>query len=173
MSHPAPDPTALPPTSAHINPPLPKGTIDTHFHIFPDAALAPANKRPFTPAPFPNTTARAFHASLGVARSVLVHSMAFGPDLSTLKEYVGANDDVVGVGALTPSDGAEEIKRLDAAGVRGVRAVFGADVDTRGRALGIRELARRLEDAGVRWSVLVQEWDSAIFDEVGYVTRAR
>ncbi|KAL1412135.1 hypothetical protein Q8F55_003138 [Vanrija albida] len=158
-----PDPAALPRPSAAIDPPLPKGSVDTHFHIFPAYPLA--SPRPFTPAPFPNETAASFHASIGVERAVLVHSMAYGFDLSSLTDYV-AEAGVAGVGALKPSDTAEEIRKLDAAGVRGVRAVFGPEVTTPARARGILHLAARLEAAGVVWSVLVQEWDAAIFDEI-------
>ena len=106
---------------------LPAGACDTHFHLF-----GPAEKYPFDPSSTYTSadalpeTLFALQAVLGLERGVLVSGGGYGRDtrhlLDTLKRFP---DRLRGI-ALPPEDlAAEEIRRMDALGVRGVRFVSG------------------------------------------------
>ncbi|BEI98444.1 hypothetical protein CcaverHIS631_0307430 [Cutaneotrichosporon cavernicola] len=144
------------PSSARINPPLPRGSWDTHFHIFPPSApLAP--NAPFTPPRIPLSEDERFHSQLGTPNRVLAHSFALA-DLSSLEQWVGGS----GAGErralvlLTDDMGADEIVHRQREGVRGIRAVTKAE-DAKGKAREIKSMMERLQEAGVRWTVAVQE----------------
>jgi predicted TIM-barrel fold metal-dependent hydrolase len=113
------------------------------------------------------------HASLGVDRTVLVHSFAFGDKLESLHDWVAkdpASRRAVCVLPPTQLDvdaDRQFIKRLDGASVRGVRAELeGDDRATKVRAL--KKVFERLDRAGVRWTVCVQELDAAFYDAVSW-----
>lgn len=104
---------------------LPAGAWDTHCHVFGPVArfpLAPG----FPPrADAPKETLFALHRKLGIARSVIVSSSAYGLDnrieIEALEAKAGA---YVGVALLPVTVAASELKRLDSIGFRGVRYNF-------------------------------------------------
>lgn len=156
----------LPPTD--VSPPLPAGAWDTHFHVFPDSAKL--HNPPFQPRRIPVSKTDEYHAALGIDNTVLVQSYCFGTDLSSLHEYVDAKSGRRGIACLSPqaNEGdvdAGEVNRLNERGIRGVRAQPTASKPAE-RAKQLVALANGLDKAGVKWNVLVQEGDPAIFDAV-------
>ncbi|GMK53588.1 hypothetical protein CspeluHIS016_0101740 [Cutaneotrichosporon spelunceum] len=144
------------PSPARIDPLLPKGSWDTHFHIFPPSAHLAANA-PFAPPRIPLSEDERFHSQLGTPNRVLAHSFALA-DMSSLEHWVGGS----GAGErralirFTDDMGPEDILHRQRAGVRGIRAVTTAQ-DAGGKAEEIKAMMERLQVAGVRWTVAVQE----------------
>src|SRR5215204_1576468 len=104
---------------------LPRGSIDTHVHVFePDYALSPA--RGYNPPDSTLADLKHLHATLGVDRVVFTQPSIYGTDNSAILDAMAALNaerpnrarSVVAIG-LDTSD--EELAALDAAGVRGVR----------------------------------------------------
>lgn len=156
----------LPPTT--VSPPLPAGSWDTHFHVFPDTATL--HNPPFQPVRIPVAKTEEYHTALGIDNTVLVQSYCFGTDLSSLHEYVDAKPDRRGIACLSSQANEgnvsrDEVTRLNASGIRGVRAQPTASGPVE-RAKQIVSLAKGLDDAEVKWNVLVQEADPALFDAV-------
>lgn len=128
---------------------MPDGAADCHHHIYdprfpynPNAVLKP----PFaTVADY-----KALQKKLGTSRNVMVQPSTYGTDnrcVLDVLEQLGQNCRAVCVVNSRVSD--DEFKRLDAAGVRGVRVQFGL-----GNPVGAEEvkpLARRI--AAMGWHI--------------------
>jgi len=116
---PDPHPTALRCT-------LPPLACDSHFHVFGPHNVFPfARNRPFTPHDAPKEALLGLHAALGFARGVFVQSSCHGNDHAALIDLLQSTGGRYrGVALLTPATPAEEVQRLDAAGVTGVRFHF-------------------------------------------------
>lgn len=102
---------------------LPRGTCDTHFHIFgPRARFPYAPGRATTPADTPKEALLALHACLGIERGVVVHTQAHGTDNAATADALAARPhDYRGI-ALVPVDIHDaELRRLDRQGFRGAR----------------------------------------------------
>lgn len=102
---------------------LPRGTCDTHFHIFgPRARFPYAPGRATTPADAPKEALFALHACLGIERGVVVHTQAHGTDNAATADALAARPhDYRGI-ALVPVDIHDaELRRLDRQGFRGAR----------------------------------------------------
>jgi predicted TIM-barrel fold metal-dependent hydrolase len=102
---------------------FPKGACDTHAHICGPAALFPyAEERVYTP---PDSTLDDYlHLLkvLGVGRAVLVQPSVYGTDNRALLDALGRHKrGLRGVAVVDFSVKADDIRALDAAGVRGVR----------------------------------------------------
>jgi predicted TIM-barrel fold metal-dependent hydrolase len=104
-------------------PPL---SCDSHFHVFgPHATFPFAADRPFTPHDAPKEDLLRLHALLGFERGVFVQSSCHGTDHAALIDLLKTTGGRYrGVALLTPASTADEIARLDAAGVCGVRFHF-------------------------------------------------
>jgi 2-pyrone-4,6-dicarboxylate lactonase len=129
---------------------LPPGTCDAHVHVFGPVARFPfAAGRSFTPPEAPQERLGAMHAALGVERCVVVQSNAHGFDNSVTEDALRARPGARAGIALLPFDvAAAELRRLDAAGFRGVRFHFTRHL---GAATPIDEMLRfagRLVDIG-------------------------
>lgn len=122
-----PDPAPVPPRQA-----LPAGTIDCHFHVFGPSQrypLAPA--RSYTPPDCPMAAYDRVRACLGIERAVIVHPSPYGTDNRvSLDALEAAGDWLRGVAVVAPTVAEDEIKRMHALGMRGVRinALYGAGV---------------------------------------------
>lgn len=155
------------PSPVRCTPPLPRGSWDTHFHIFPTSASLCENP-PFIPPRIPFSEDERFHAQLGTPNRVLAHSFALA-DLSTLEQWVGGS----GAGErralvlLQDTMGKEDILHLHREGVRGVRAITKPG-GAKEKVAEIRGIMERLSEAGVkRWTVAVQEAPTPhVWDEV-------
>ena len=102
---------------------LPRGTCDTHFHIFgPRARFPYAPGRASTPADAPKEALFALHERLGIERGVVVHTQAHGTDNAATADALAARPhDYRGI-ALVPVDIHDaELRRLDRQGFRGAR----------------------------------------------------
>jgi len=104
-------------------PPL---ACDSHFHVFGPHKVFPfAKDRPFTPHDAPKEALFRLHEFLGFQRGVFVQSSCHGSDHAALIDLLrAANGRYRGVGLLTPATSADEVARLAAAGVCGVRFHF-------------------------------------------------
>ena len=129
----------------------PPGAIDCHAHIFGPVSRYPFSpKRLFTPPDVTLAQYRALLATLGIARAVLVTPSVYGMDnerqLDTLNEMKGAWR---GVAVVHTDVAGAELKRLHAAGFRGVRVNLFAKS---GLVLeDLEAIAARV--AGLRWHV--------------------
>ncbi len=106
---------------------LPPGTVDCHNHVMGGQAKYPyAADRVYTPPDATVAQLKALRAEIGTSRNVLVTPSVYGTDnrclVDSLKE-LGNSARGIAVLPLEVSDA--ELKRLDAAGVRGVRISLG------------------------------------------------
>ena len=104
---------------------LPKGSIDTHVHVFEQGyALSPG--RGYNPPDSTLADLKHLHATLGVDRVVFTQPSVYGTDNSAiLNASAKLNAETPNrarcVVAITMDIGDDELRRLDQAGVRGVR----------------------------------------------------
>ena len=102
---------------------LPKGAIDTHFHVFgPERRYPYAPDRSYTP---PDAAFEAWCTAAqveGIAAGVLVQASVHGFDNSQIADML--RDPPIplrGVAALTPETNEQDLADLDALGFRGAR----------------------------------------------------
>jgi 2-pyrone-4,6-dicarboxylate lactonase len=105
---------------------LPPGSCDAHFHIFgPRAQFAFAPVRDYTPSDAPKEMVYALHDRLGIARGVVVQPNCYGYDNAVTMDAVAATGGAYRGIALVPVDVSDqELRRLDANGIRGARFHF-------------------------------------------------
>lgn len=105
---------------------LPAGTVDTHCHVFgPQAEFSFAPERKYTPCDASKDQLFALHDHLGVGRSVIVQATCHGADNSAMVDAVAsAGGRARGIATVRSDISDAELRRLDAAGVRGVRFNF-------------------------------------------------
>jgi predicted TIM-barrel fold metal-dependent hydrolase len=131
---------------------LPSGSVDTHFHVFD--RNAPLNTpRSYTPQIKTLCDWTDFAGTLGIAKGVLIQPSVYGLDNTVLIEALRADPKRLrGIVVIAQDTGTEEIRRLDAFGVRGVR------INTRnkgGLSLDAAQtLASRIAPLG--WSLQLQ-----------------
>jgi len=131
---------------------LPKGSIDTHVHVFePGYSLSPG--RGYNPPYSTLADLTHLHATLGMARVVFTQPSVYGTDNSAILDAMSAlnretPDRARSVVALAMDVGEKQLAALDAAGVRGVRLNF----DNKGgmpiTTAEIPELAARIAPFG-------------------------
>ena len=104
---------------------LPKGSIDTHVHVFePGYALSPA--RGYTPPYSTLEDLRHLHATLGIERVVFTQPSIYGIDNSAILDAMSAlhretPERARAVVALDMNFSDNDLEKMDRAGVRGVR----------------------------------------------------
>ena len=140
--------------SAGSEPPrvgLPDPTCDCHMHIYDDRfpAAPTATLRP------PNATVddyRALKVRLGTTRNVVVTPSTYGTDNRCTLDALGQlGRDARGIAVLDTSVSSAELKRLDDAGVRGIR--FNMAVGSVTTIDMIEPLAKRIHDLG--WHIQI------------------
>ena len=148
-------PTCAPP-DFHTRRPklsLPGGACDSHAHILgPAARYAYSPARVYTPPDCLLPNYMKMLATLGVERAVLVQPSVYGTDNTVMLEAMkAAGNRFRGVAVVAESVSEAELKKLDAAGVRGVRVNI---VDVKDRKPGtlpiysLKKLARRVAPLG-------------------------
>lgn len=115
--------------------PLPTGATDCHCHIFDPARFLYAAERSYTPGQATLDDQKAFHASLGTSRVVLVQPSVYGSDNRCLvdgltKLGVGTVRGIAVIDPATVTD--NELAALRRAGVVGIRVNL--EVKGEGRA---------------------------------------
>lgn len=104
----------------------PAGAVDAHCHVFGPANRFPfAESRKYTPCDAPKETLFALRDHLGLSRNVIVQATCHGSDNSAMLDAIASSDGMArGVAVLDPDTPEEELDRLHAGGVRGVRFNF-------------------------------------------------
>ena len=104
---------------------LPKGSIDTHVHVF-DTQYTLSPDRGYTPPNSPLSELKKLHDILGVDRVVFTQPSIYGVDNSAILDGMNALNAETpnrarGVCAMTMDFTDEQLADLDAQGIRGVR----------------------------------------------------
>jgi 2-pyrone-4,6-dicarboxylate lactonase len=104
----------------------PAGAVDAHCHVFGPADQFPyAPERKYTPCDAPKEKLFELRDFLGFDRNVIVQATCHGADNEALVDALqAAGDKARGVATVREDVSEDELKRLDAAGVRGVRFNF-------------------------------------------------
>ena len=133
----------------------PAGAVDAHCHVFGPAAEFPfAPERKYTPGDAGKGKLFALRDHLGLARNVIVQASCHGKDNSAMIDALDASAGLArGVAVVAHDISDEELDRMDAAGVRGVRFNFVKRlVDATPRELFLRT-AERVQRLG--WHIVV------------------
>ena len=144
---------------------LPAGACDAHVHVFGPVASFPFSPDSrINPADAPKETLFALHRHLGVSRCVIVQSLVHGFDNAVVEDAIAAGGGrYLGV-ALVPHqvpDG--ELRRLKAAGFRGVRFHFGLHQGHGASVQQVLAMTRRLAPLGLHLQI---HFDSTAIHEL-------
>jgi predicted TIM-barrel fold metal-dependent hydrolase len=106
---------------------LPAGTVDCHNHVMgPQGKYPYAASRVYTPPEATVDQLRALRTEIGSSRNVLVTPSVYGTDNRCMVDALGALGNTSRGIAVLPLDVSDaELRRLDSAGVRGVRISLG------------------------------------------------
>jgi 2-pyrone-4,6-dicarboxylate lactonase len=137
---------------AYVPPP---GAVDAHCHVFGPGDVFPyAPERKYTPCDAPKEKLWALRDYLGFSRNVIVQATCHGADNRAVVDALQASGGRArGVATVRRSVTDEELKALDAAGVRGVRFNFVkrlVDALPRDELL---EIAQRIKPLG--WHIVI------------------
>jgi 2-pyrone-4,6-dicarboxylate lactonase len=105
---------------------LPPGSVDAHCHVFgPGAEFPYAPERKYTPCDASKAQLFALRDRLGFKRNVIVQATCHGADNSAMVDgCLSSGGNARGVATVRRNINDGELKRLDGAGVRGVRFNF-------------------------------------------------
>jgi 2-pyrone-4,6-dicarboxylate lactonase len=147
---PEPDPSPASPRTI-----LPKGSVDSHCHLFGPIDRFPyAVDAPFTPPEAGRAVLERLHRALGIERAVLVQSACHGSDHAVLYEALEAGAGRYrGVALASPTTPAKELRRLADAGVCGARVHFAPHIPNAPDAAHVEALARII--GGLGWHLEV------------------
>ncbi|MFL5090851.1 MAG: amidohydrolase family protein, partial [Xanthobacteraceae bacterium] len=148
---------------------LPSSSCDSHFHVFGPHAVFPfAANRPFTPHDAPKEALLRLHEVLGFERGVFVQSTCHGSDHAVMLDLLAATSGRYrGVALLTPATTPEEVKRLDAAGVCGVRLHFVSHLGPYPARDDVRAVMRLVEPYG--WHVEVHVYGKDLLANLDFI----
>jgi 2-pyrone-4,6-dicarboxylate lactonase len=138
---------------------LPPGTVDTHCHVFGPQAVFPfAPERKYTPCDASAAELFALRDRLGVTRNVIVQATPHGADNSaTLDAIAASGGRARGIATVRPDVGDDELRALDAGGIRGVRFNFVkrlVDVDASPKAKeNLSTIAKKIAPLG--WHIVL------------------
>lgn len=133
----------------------PPGAVDAHCHVFGPGDVFPyAPERKYTPCDAPKEKLWELRDYLGFERNVIVQATCHGADNRALVDALKAsNGRARGVATVKQDVTDEELKALDAAGVRGVRFNFVKRlVDTTPRE-ALLSIAERIKPLG--WHIVI------------------
>ena len=134
---------------------VPRDSVDAHCHVFgPGAEFPYAPERKYTPCDASKAELFALRDHLGFARNVIVQATCHGADNSAMVDAVLASGGRArGVATVRRSVTDDELKRLDEAGVRGVRFNFVKRLVDFTPKDELMEIAARIERLG--WHVVI------------------
>ena len=129
---------------------LPAGACDAHVHVFGPRARFPfADGRNYTPSDATKEMLFALHERLGIQHCVIVQPNCHGRDNSVTVDAVAATGQSYrGIALVAPDISDAELKRLDAAGLRGARFHYVGHLSTGPKIDEVIAFARRLADIG-------------------------
>lgn len=142
------------PSTPHFR--LPQGTVDAHCHVFGPAAEFPfAPERKYTPCDASKHQLFALRDHLGVSRNVIVQATCHGADNSALVDAVASagTDRARGIATVRADVSDRELRRMDAAGIRGVRFNFLKRLVNTSPEDELDAIARRIAPLG--WHVVI------------------
>lgn len=134
---------------------VPPGAVDAHCHVFGPGAQFPfAAERKYTPCDASKDQLYALRDHLGFARNVVVQATCHGADNRAMVDAViHSGGRARGVATVRRSVTDEELERLHAAGVRGVRFNFLKRLVDFTPREALMEIAGRIAPLG--WHVVV------------------
>jgi 2-pyrone-4,6-dicarboxylate lactonase len=134
---------------------VPPHAVDAHCHVFGPAARFPFSPaRKYTPCDAGKEQLFALRDFLGFERNVIVQATCHGSDNRAMEDaLLTAGDRARGVALVETNVSDDELKRLDAAGVRGVRFNFLRRLVDSSPRDQFMQVARRVADLG--WHVVV------------------
>ena len=105
---------------------LPKGSVDTHCHIFGPVARYPYSPdRPYTPPEAPLAAFSDLHRKIGVDRAVIVNATVYGRDNEVVLDAIAQSDGAYrGIGNVDDKTTEAELAVLDKGGFDGCRFTF-------------------------------------------------
>ena len=122
------DPDWLPfhPNPSKPNFMVPRGSVDAHCHVFGPAAHFPSSsQRKYTPCDASKEQLFELRDFLGFERSVIVQATCHGNNNDALEDaLLNSNDKARGIASVGVEVNHDTLRRLDQAGVRGVRFNF-------------------------------------------------
>ena len=133
----------------------PPGAVDAHCHVFgPEARFPFAPERKYTPCDAGKEDLWALRDHLGFTRNVIVQATCHGADNRALVDAVAhAGERARGVATVRREVTMEELGRLHAAGVRGVRFNFVKRLVDRLPHEDLTEIAAKIAPLG--WHVVI------------------
>ena len=104
----------------------PKGTVDTHCHIFGPVSRYPYSEgRPYTPPEAPLAALRGLDAKLGIDRAVLVNATVYGRNNEIILDAIAqGNGAYRGIGNVDDGISDRDLAALDKGGLDGCRFTF-------------------------------------------------
>jgi 2-pyrone-4,6-dicarboxylate lactonase len=141
---------------------LPKGSSDSHVHIFGPRARFPfADGRNYTPSDATKEMLFALHAKLGIEHCVIVQPNCHGYDNSVTEDAIAATGQAYKGIALVHTDVSDaELKRLNAAGLCGARFHYMKHLNKGPSIEDAINFSKRLADIG--WHLQVHMEGSLI-----------
>lgn len=105
---------------------LPKGTVDTHCHVFGPVSRFPYSPdRPYTPPEASFEALRTLDAKLGIDRAVLVNATVYGRDNSIILDAIARSGGACrGIGNVDDTISTRDLEALDKGGLDGCRFTF-------------------------------------------------
>ena len=143
----------------------PPGAVDAHVHVFgPEAEFPFSPKAKYHPEDATPEMLFALRDFLGFSRNVIVQASCHGSDnAATLNGIAKSNGRARGVAVVDPDISSEELERLHAGGIRGVRFNFLKRLVDDAPKDKFLEIARMIEPLG--WHVVVY-FESDILEEL-------
>ena len=134
---------------------LPPGAVDAHCHVFGPGDQFPfAPERKYTPCDASKDQLFALRDFLGFERNVIVQATCHGADNRALVDAIAhSNGKAKGVATVKRSVTDEELKALDAGGVKGVRFNFVKRLVDALPTDSLREIAERIAPLG--WHIVI------------------
>jgi 2-pyrone-4,6-dicarboxylate lactonase len=134
---------------------LPKGSVDAHCHVFGPGHLFPfAPERKYTPCDASHEQLFALRDRLGFEKNVIVQATCHGADNSAMVDALARSEGRArGVATVRRDITDQELERLHAAGVRGVRFNFVKRLVDFTPKEELLEIAHRIKTLG--WHIVI------------------
>jgi 2-pyrone-4,6-dicarboxylate lactonase len=134
---------------------LPKGAVDAHCHVFGPGHLFPfAPERKYTPCDASHEQLFALRDRLGFEKNVIVQATCHGADNSAMVDALARSEGRArGVATVRRDITDQELERLHAAGVRGVRFNFVKRLVDFTPKEELLEIAHRIKSLG--WHIVI------------------